>query len=178
MSAHSLYLSHASSVFKNALQCAAARQADAKIATDDEPDGDDSPTAKRPKVMTKLPLPGVTRRQAQLLLHVLYCLKKESWADSLGPPELIDLATVCDKFSAVGLLQLADEALVKRTASKTATGWLTVLDAPGQHELARRLHLASYEAHVGRFLGRHAHEVDLSRLDASTAAILEGARDL
>ena len=175
MSAHSLYLSHASTVFKNAIYCKLGHQTPIDV-THDESDDTESPSAKRPKVMAKLPLPGATRRQVQLLLQTLYCVKKESWLDSLCPPELIDLATVLDKYSAVELLQVVDEVLVKKTAIGPAQRWLTVLDAPGQHQLASRLHLTSYEAHVGRFLGRHAHQVDLTRLDASTAAVLEGTR--
>ena len=187
MSAHSLYLSHASAVFKTALSCAGTRQTTADDTDEDEQEWESVWSAsaaaertmtshsKRPKVMAKLPLPGATRRQAQLLVQALYCFKRDSWADSLAPPELIDLAAISDKFSCVCVLQLADEALVKKTASETATGWLTVLDAPGQFELAHRLHLTSYEAHVGQFLGRHARKVDLTRLDARSAAILEGA---
>ena len=170
-----LYLSHTSAVFKNALSFAPARLTPAHVTDDDSDDGL-LPGPKRPKGMAQLPLPGATRHQAQLLVHSMYCYKRESWADTLSPPELIDLATISDKFCCVSVLQLADEALVRKTASKSDTGWLNVLDAPGKLQLARRLRLTSYEAHVGRFLGRHARKVDLTRLDASTAAILEGAR--
>ena len=56
--------------------------------------------------------------------------------------------------------------------------WLTVRDAPGQLELAAALHLPKYEQYVAAFLGEHAHAVDLSRLDARSAAMLRGARKL
>ena len=65
---------------------------------------------------------------------------------------------------------------VEDKAGNAAGAWLTIQDAPAQHQLARKLHLGQYEALVGRFLGKHAHAIDLTRLDASYAAMLQGAR--
>ena len=60
---------------------------------------------------------------------------------------------IAEKFSVISVLQLADEALIKKTAGSTAAGWLDVLNAPGQLQLTRRLHLTSYEVYAGCFLG-------------------------
>ena len=176
--AHSLYLSQASQVLKDALALASSSswRQEQDGSGDETEIWEPSPVAKRPRMPASPPMPGVTTRQAQLLLHVLYAWKRETFMDVLGPPELIELATIADKFGYLAVLQLADEALANKAASKAVEPWLMVLDAPAQHQLARRLHLTGYEALVGRYLGTDAHKIDLARLDPSSAAILEGAR--
>lgn len=58
--------------------------------------------AKRPRSAStsqpELLLPGATRRQTQLLIHCLYSFLRESFANGLSPPELIDLARIADRF--------------------------------------------------------------------------------
>lgn len=179
--AHRLYLEHASAVLKASLLAANP--------SFEEGSGVTRPAAnKRPgqgsTADLKLPLPGVTRRQAQLLVHALYCFTRETWASSLRPPELTDLARVAEHLGCEQVLSLVDTVLVAKCTAEAnkprpapdAPGtWLTVQDAPAQHQLARKLRLAEYEALVARFLGRHARDVDLARLDPSFAAVLQGA---
>ena len=173
--AHQLYLQHASPLFRASLPSAAVKE---------DPSG---AAFKRPRLASaeglQLPLPGVTRRQAQLLVHALYSFMRETWAGSLRPPELIELARVASRFNCAAVLDLADTVLVAKCAAavdkpapEATSAWLTVQDAPAQHQLARKLGLGKYEALVGRFLGRHAHAVDLTRLDPCFAAMLQGAR--
>ena len=173
--AHQLYLEHASPLFKASLPSATIKE---------DPS---SASCKRPRLASaeepKLPLPGVTKRQAQLLVHALYSFMRETWASSLQPPELLELARVASRFNCPAALDLADTVLVakcaaaaNRRAPDAASAWLTVQDAPAQHQLARKLGLAKYEGLVGRYLGRHARDVDLTRLDPSFAAMLQGAR--
>ena len=179
--AHRLYLEHASAVLKASLHTA-------------NPNIEEGSGASRPAANKcpgqgsaadlKLPLPAVTRRQAQLLVHALYCFTRETWASSLGPPELIDLARIAEHLGCKQVLSLVDTVMVVKCSAEadrpgsaldTPGTWLTVQDAPAQHQLARKLQLAEYEALVGRFLGRHAYDVDLTRLDPSFAAVLQGA---
>ena len=52
---------------------------------------------------------------------------------------------------------------------------LTVKNAPNQLQVARSLQMTGYEACIGRFLGTHAEEVDMSKLDICLADALQGA---
>ena len=73
--AHQLYLEHASPLFKASLPSATIKE------------NPSSASCKRPRLASaeepKLPLPGVTKRQAQLLVHALYSFMRETWASSL-----------------------------------------------------------------------------------------------
>lgn len=88
--AHSLYLAHASSVFKGALAC--SQQAELRGSLEDADSGKSDDEHRNDPV--KLPLPGVSKMQAQLLVTCLYTMGRETWLDSLRPPRLIQLAKV------------------------------------------------------------------------------------
>lgn len=172
LNCHALHLQHASSVFQTALSCAPAV----------EHELDSSQTCRS---LTRLPLPGATRRQVLLLLHCLYQFERESWVEKLCIPEIIELAKLAHRYLCLRVLGLADKCLVKRCGVREASiktgivdskAWLTVKDAPREHQLAQRLNLTRYEALVGLFMGRHAHAIDLGRVGPSAAAVLRGAR--
>ena len=196
--AHSIYLQHASSVFSNVLELHQSTTApDAPVSS--------RPTrsaAKRPKTDTpavpelkKLPLPRTTRKQAQLLLYCLYAWSREASMDALQPPELVELAKVAHTFACEEVLGSVDGALVRMCQAEAAAdvrpetdedsddedsfgGWVNAVDAPAQHQLAHELHLTDFEACVGRYMGRHPDDIDLASVDATLAAVLEGARSL
>ena len=160
--AHAVYLRHASAVLTNALACASpAEQAN-----------------------TRLRVPGVTQRQMQLLLTCLYSFARESWCDTLGPPFLMELARASHLLACTAVLDMADTYLAKKCgiqqdlAQAGDKPWVTLVDAPVQHDLAQRLHLSRYMDLVGGFMGRHAHDVDVSRAEPAIAAVLKGARHL
>ena len=147
LKSHRLYLEHASAAFKASLLTASP-----VVSIEEDPGASRPAAAKRPRsgpvAELKLPLPGVTRRQAQLLVHALYSFMRETWANSLRPPELIELGRVASKFDCTAVLGLVDSVLVAKCAAAVdkpgpaaaaAGAWLTVQDAPGQHQLARKL---------------------------------------
>ena len=170
---HALHLQHASTVFQNALACSTPAEQDH--------DG-----CQGSQALSRLPLPGATRRQVLLALHCIYQFEQESWVENLCIPEIIELARFAHRFSCDRVLALADRCMVKNCgvqetgiksgASLGKNAWLTVTDAPGEHQLAQRLQLTRYEALVGLFMGRHAHAIDLDRVGPSAAALLRGAR--
>ena len=179
--AHSLYLRHASTVFEHALACAPPAEASAGTEVGDEVSLPE-PAAKPGKGLVRLPIPVTSKRQAQLLLHCLYCWERGPWAESLHAAGLVELARVAHRYGCASVLDLADRCLVKNCGVQEASmaktvprPWLTVWEAPAQYQLAERLHITSYGALVGRFLRKHAHVVDVSRLDPLVAAILQGA---
>ena len=183
--AHKLYLEHASPVLTSALACRPL--AEPRTSTDPEAPSESGPSHSDAEACSeaaiRLPLPGVSRRQGQLLVTSLYCWTRDTWCDGLSPPELVEPATTAPKLDCAPLLELADKALVKScgvtkdlAAAAKADVWLTVLDAPAEHELAERLQLTQYKKLVRRFMGSQAHDVDLSRVDEDTVAILEGVR--
>ena len=176
LTAHSLYLQHASDVFSSALACSGRTQADAAGPGSDLEDAHPSPEAesrlvqsasvssKRHRAMQSLPLPGTSREQALLLLHSLYSRTPESWAASLDPADLAELARVSHRFGCSASLQLADSSLVKLAkaqADSSEQAWVSVHTAPAQLKLARRLNLPRFEAYLGHFVGHHLNEVDL-----------------
>ena len=189
--AHSVYLKHASAVLKDALACACPLEDDAPAA---EPSAEfaDQRSPKKRRIDTlhgvnqliRLPLPGISARQAQLLLTCLYSWTRESWFESLGPPALIELGKAAHRLACTRVLELVDKYLVKASgveedvarSTDEDNAWLTLANAPRQHQLVLQLQLTSYRDHVGRFMGRHAHDVDLSSVEAGTAAVLRGAR--
>ena len=182
-SVHSLYLLHISPVFSNALACTSGTPA----AHDDSPRQRQGPAAKRAKQALRLPLPGTSRKQALLLLHCMYAFDRSAWASTLDPPELVEVARIADRFDCAKVLQLVDNALVQackvpeRPVAGAARMWTTAEQAPAQYQLARQLHLPQLELHCGRFLGLHAHKVDLAEVrgfDAGLAAALEAALEL
>ena len=128
----------------------------------------------------RVPLLGTSRQQALLLLHCLYAWDRKSWAESLQPAELAMLARVAHKFGIAAVLQLADSALVKLCSTKDADASNTCVQmnldrAPAQFQFARDTACLGFQEHVGRFMGAHAHALDLSKLDARSAALLKGA---
>lgn len=181
--AHSVYLQHASAVLQSALQCAPPQAQNGGQAARDVSEGSLS-AGERSIALTRLPLPGVTQRQAGLLVTCLYSWDRHAWCDTLSPPEIVELARVSHRLACPLVLEMADNYMVqkcgvKQDVDKSADetrAWLTVADAPGQFELAQQLHLTSYGELVGRFMGRHAHEIDTSMCTPETASILAGAR--
>ena len=174
--AHSQYLQHASTVFDNALKCAG--NADAQILG-----LSGGVVGKCHSSETQLPLPSATKQQVLLLLHCLYAWDRKSWAESLRAHELAELARIAHRFDIVPVLQLADESLVKLCHTKGADAYgqlslMNTLRAPAQFQLAQDLALPQFEHHAGVFIGRHAHDVDIRKLDARSAALLSGAREL
>ena len=86
------------------------------------------------------------------------------------------------RYSCTSVLQLVDKSIVQVCkADEDSNGrfearkYLTKQDAPTLYRLARDLHLDSFEEHVGEFMGEFAADIDLTRVDRSTAAILRGA---
>ena len=186
--AHSLYLEHASTVLENALACAPQQVSDSR--SDEEASGEsadessEEPVDKQSKALINLPLPGVSKLQAQLLVTCLYTMGRETWLDSLGPPKLIQLARVSHKLACLEVLEQVDKSLVRVCGVNqllpriptAADAWLTTADAPAELQLAQQLHLTRYEDLVGRFIGRHAAAIDINRVNPSLAAVLKGAR--
>ena len=127
--------------------------------------------------MVKLPLPGTSRKQALLLLHCLYAFDRKSWAKSLKSPELADLARIAHKYACTAVLGLADNSLVAACKGEDFA-LLGVREAPAQLQLARDLNLDKLEIHLAYTMGKHAHRLDLTALDAVTAAMLKGATEL
>ena len=192
--AHALYLQHASPVFKDALSGLSGQHRDFQgTSCFIKQESNDQLPAKRAKCQLRLPLPGTSRRQAVLLLCLLYAWDKGSFLMTLKPAELVELARVAHKFCCVPALQQVDSQLVRvcqggagseGTSAKSKAlkldeeVWLTVGEAPAQLQLAADLHLACYEAHVASFIGEHAHAIDLEALDSRMAAVLRGARKI
>ena len=111
----------------------------------------------------KLPLPGVTRRQAQLLTLALYSFMRDQPGPLPPASVLIELGQVARQFNCTAVLGLVDSVLVAKCAAAVnkpvlaadaAGAWLTVQDAPGQHQLARKLGHVKNGALVGPFLGK------------------------
>ena len=162
-----------SEVFRTALECGPRRSPDS---------AHKAPAGKRLKgTALRLPVPGVSNHQAELLVRCLSCWARESWAESLGPADLLDPALLAHKNACTLVLQLVDSTLVKRCTAQrshgsTGTGaCLTPASAPEQLQAAHDLGLGGYEACVGAHIGRHADEVDLAELDCESAHILRGA---
>ena len=185
LSAHSVHLQQASTVFSTALSCASS--ADQQIDC-----SEDEPAPKKQKAALRLPLPGTSRKQALLLLHTLYAWMRESFAAALEPPELIALARCAHKFGVSKVLELVDSSLVKvctytdvscmnecpgcgTSCMPAASGWVNPRDAAAQLQVAQQLHLRSFENHVATYIGMHPHEVDTTGLSATNIAILAGA---
>ena len=138
---------------------------------------------KRFKAELRVPLPGTSRRQALLLLHCLYAWDRRSWAESLDASELADLAMVAHKYGIAPVLQLADSSLVKLCDTKDAdaskaSAQMNVARAPAQFQFAQDLGLSQLQSHIAEFMGAHAHALDLSAVDACSAALLRGIRRL
>ena len=178
--AHRLYLQHASCVFEDALACTPAGD----TAEFDTEEGHDSKADMYSWMPTRLPLPNTSERQAHLLLQCLYCWERAAWADSLRPPELIELARVAHRFGCTSMLDVADKAMVKTCGAVDSTtnkfiecsrAWLNAWEAPSQLQLAQSLGLTRYAALVGRFMGRFADKIELRSVDAHIGAILQGA---
>ena len=168
--AHRLHLEQASEIFAGALKCTQSN-----VAADlPEPALQGSNA-----IESTLPLPGITRHQAVLLLQLMYTWTRETWAKSLSLPDLLDLARVADQYACLPSLQLVDNTLVQlceeQAKTPSATAFLTVASVPVQYQLALRLHLKGYAAVAGHFLGRHADEVDFSKLDPTFVHILDEA---
>ena len=174
LTADGTYLWHASALFGDVLNCSAAEIAASQAAL--EP-------GKRQRCMLRLPLPGSSRKQALLLLHCLYAWDRKAWALGLQPWELVELATVGNKFSVLQVLQLADSCLVQ-TCHHTSLdseashpgAWLTPENAAAMYQAAGTMQLACFRVHVGAYLGLHSQDVSEDGLDAGTAAVLLGAR--
>ena len=176
LSAHTLYLQHASPVFCSALDCSRPALTQPQVQPHDQPQDQvppqpqhrpgspaaeeaarcSSPARKRQKLGMQLRLPGASQKQAQLLLHCLYSWAREAWLRRLELPELVDLARVADKFGCVAVLQLVDAALVwacetqarndDRPEANLFGTWLSTENAPALYKLAQELHMPAYQA--------------------------------
>ena len=95
------------------------------------------------------------------------------------------LARVADKFGCADVLHLVDTALVWACETQADSCgdpcqaplgiWLSAGNAPALCQLAQELHLPAFQRHVAFFLGKHADQVNLDKLEACTAALLRGA---
>ena len=168
LKAHSMYLQHASTIFDDILRPQAPAGTAGSTATNIL--GSEA----------RLPLSETTKKQALLLLQCLYAWNRQAWAEALDPPELVQVARVAHKYGILPMLQLADSCLVRKCSTQDAAAsnegeWMNVQRAPAQLQMAQDLALDGFEAHCAQFMGAHAHAVDLSKLDARTAALLKGA---
>ena len=142
--------------------------------------------SKRPRPASpaalELRLPEVSKKQALLLLHCLYECRRDTWVAGLRPPDMLELARVADRYGFLEVLDLVDTCLAERCEQEEKQGpdgvWLLVEDAPQLLQVARKLQLGSFKARILRFIGRHAHDIDLSRLDGSVAEVLTGVRSI
>ena len=171
LKAHSFHLTAASDVFKAALACN-----DLKAIQNELPDNTLATNNSR------FPLLGASKKQACLLLHCLYSFKRESWARSLSSAALIELAAIAHKFACHDVLELVDSTLSDRCLAPPAHAdhaylapLLTHIRAPEQYKAAQVLHLTQYTGHIGCYLGEHADEIDLAKVDEVSAHILKGA---
>ena len=195
--AHASRLEQASAALKATLAGSGAQASDKQ----DTPADAEGPQ-KRQRAMLELPMPGVSNKEALLLLHCLYSSSQKTWLGKRAPPQLMDLARIASSLGCNAVVQGVDKALVRACQyaryddedeyeydrhdygcepdysndPEAKSGWVNVGDAPAQLRLARELQLPEFEAHVGLFMGMHAPAVDLKRLDAGTAAILQGAQ--
>ena len=169
LTAHAVYLEHASSVFTAALtDCSQPKPAAKKTSRPAKP------TRTPPPPPRELPMPGVSLNQALLLLHCLYALDRRSWLASISPGDLLELAHITHRFDCTSTLDLVHAMMVQRCAAPAPRApLLTVENAPSQLEVARELQLEGFEACIGRFLGRHAEEVDMGELDPCLASALQ-----
>ena len=180
LTAHSQYLRHASTVFRDALSCSKQAEPGQSRANGET----EAPAAKRRRVLLQLPLPGCSREQVLLLLGCLYAWTRETFMHGLGPFQLVELATlVADKLGCRAVLELVDSTLVKTCkqgydSSDLLRGWLTAKEAFAQFLMARRLHLAEFEKHVGIYIGEHSREVKVGLPDAGITAILQGGEQV
>ena len=130
----------------------------------------------------ELKLPGVSRKQALLLLHCLYRFRRDAWVAELGPPEMLELARIADRYGFLEVLDLVDNCLDDICEGEEDAApddaWLLVEDAPQLLQVACKLQLTRFKARVLRFIGRHVRNLDLSRLDNSMAAVLTGVRSV
>lgn len=111
--AHSVYLQHASTVLISAFDCKKpADHEDGKAVL--ELSEYSFPPAAQSGAVTRLPLPGVTQMQAELLVMSLYSWARETWYESLSPPELVELARVAHSLDCSTVLELADKYMVEK----------------------------------------------------------------
>lgn len=142
------------------------------VSAADRPSGAD---AVLPQALHRLPLPGVSKHQVILLLHCLYRFARDTWAESLAAQDLHALAGLAHRYAVMDVLELVDSSLLKQCTASPEL--LTVDTAPAQHRIACDLQLPMYRAHVGQFLGKHADQVDITKVDPAFAAVLRGAID-
>ena len=140
VTAHSLYLQHASDLFADVLACcdgspepspyskgvleieAATAPQLCSCSQSPSSSSDDSPAPKRRKATPQqhMPLPETSRKQALLLLQCLYQHTQPAWADELEIPELLDLAQAAHKFACLAVLHQADRLLVAAVKAEEA----------------------------------------------------------
>ena len=170
ITAHSAYLEHASEVFQNVLgECSQRHTAAKKRRTAHQADGQQCATSPR-----ELPMPGAGMHQALLLLHCLYAFDRRSWLAALSPSDLLDLASITHRYACTSILDLVHTVLVQRcSAGAPSTPVLTISNAPEQLQVAKKLQLTGYEACIGRFLGTHAADIDMRKLDVCLANALQ-----
>ena len=193
LSVHSLYLQHASSLFRDMILLRQSSTVAVTSCVDwlESSQDSDSPVAKRQRAELKLSLPGTSRKQTLLLLHCMYAWDGTAAVEDMHLPELVDLANVLDKYGAVLMLRRVDGLLLAACAAEQklipgcsdipeaqAAAWLNVQDAPALFVWAGKLHLSKTQAHLAEYMVQHAPMIDVSKLDATSAAFLRGAQAL
>ena len=112
--------------------------------------------------------------QALLLVRCLCAFDRRAWLAALSPDDLLELARITHKHACTSILDLVRTVLVQRcSAGAPSVPVLTISNAPEQLQVAKRLQLTGYEACIGRFLGTHAEDIDMSKLDICLANALQ-----
>ena len=192
---------HASPVFKDMLAStsAAARACPEASPSSQDPGQDDgqiedSQAAKRHNPGLKVALLGTSRRQALLLLYCLYAWDRTVLIEDLHLPDLVRLAVVADNYACMAMLHRIDDLLLAASAAEQkllgacicadeaeaakGAAWLNVKDAPALFLWAGQVQLDKVRAHLGQWMVLHAPEIDVSKLDATSAGFLRGAQQL
>ena len=130
VTAHSQYLTLASSTFAAALQLAKAEASEGEL--------------------LRVPLPSSTQREATLLAAAIYTRQLDALLDSLPAARLTELANVCHRFGCEELLAACDTALLRKVErgawlkpanALSVLGWAQSRGLPGV-----RLKAAEYAA--------------------------------
>ena len=172
--AHSSYLSHASTVLRDALAC--SMPAAATPASPDELEA--GRAVKQRRVHHKLPLPGTTKEQVLLLLHCIHAWEREAWVCALDASQLVELATVADKLGASAVFKLVDSTFVRLCeglAPSSISGVVNSNNAYAVLLIACKLQLPQSTKRLGSFIGSHPDAISKASMNAALAAILDGA---
>lgn len=123
-----------------------------------------------------LHLPGVTGRQAIILLQALYAMPSAvTWASAQPATDLLELASVCHALACARLLHLAQDALVKQ-----AHACITKDNAIKLYYQARQLDMSAFQQECAVSIVKLLPELklDQSAGNEGLLPILRGFRDL